>query len=147
MQAFLEKVKAPNTAFSLEKVLPLGEWNYDKCILEWGTKWDVEAEVNVSEDMVEFSFDSAWSPPNENFMRVLAESNPGFSFNLYYYEPGMGFAGRTYAFNSECYDMVMGEEELETVLTAKQQRAILDGEDLDDVSLDFYDISSYLDEN
>ena len=71
-----------------------GNW-YDYCVNEWGTKWDVGGnDYNEphqdSPNKITMSFDSAWAPPcaaMEKFMDL------GFSVRLYYYEPGMCFAG------------------------------------------------------
>ena len=68
---------------------------YDFCVNEWGTKWDVggddyNAPQQDSPNKITMSFDSAWSPPctaMEKFVEL------GFSVRLYYYEPGMCFAG------------------------------------------------------
>jgi hypothetical protein len=67
---------------------------YDYCVNEWGTKWDVGGndynEPQEIPDGLIMSFDSAWSPPvaaMEKFQDL------GFSVRLYYYEPGMCFAG------------------------------------------------------
>jgi hypothetical protein len=67
---------------------------YDFCVNEWGTKWDVDAietiELEGDVDHVTFGFDSAWSPPT-GAMEYLMDQ--GFTVKLYYYEPGMAFAG------------------------------------------------------
>jgi len=67
---------------------------YDFCVNEWGTKWDVDAietiELEGDVDHITFGFDSAWSPPTVA-MEYLTEQ--GFTVKLYYYEPGMAFAG------------------------------------------------------
>jgi hypothetical protein len=67
---------------------------YDFCVNEWGTKWDVGGnDYNEPQEIpngLVMSFDSAWSPPvaaMEKFQDL------GFSVRLYYYEPGMCFAG------------------------------------------------------
>jgi len=68
---------------------------YDFCVNEWGTKWDVGGNdynepQQDSPNKITMSFDSAWSPPctaMEKFVEL------GFSVRLYYYEPGMCFAG------------------------------------------------------
>jgi hypothetical protein len=60
-------------------------------VAKWGTKWEVDCEViELQPEMIEFSFDSAWSPPSEAY-RVLYEK--GFDINARYYEPGMSFGG------------------------------------------------------
>jgi len=68
---------------------------YDFCVSEWGTKWDIggddyNAPYQETPNDVTMSFDSAWAPPL-SAMAKLEEL--GFSVRLYYYEPGMCFAG------------------------------------------------------
>jgi len=68
---------------------------YDFCVANWGTKWDVGgndygAPTITAEGKMIAGFDSAWSPPT-TAMERLAEM--GFEVKLYYYEPGMCFAG------------------------------------------------------
>ena len=64
---------------------------YDYCVNEWGTKWDISAsECEHTEISLTASFDTAWAPPiaaMEKFIEL------GFEVKLYYYEPGMQFAG------------------------------------------------------
>lgn len=68
---------------------------YDYCVNEWGTKWDVGGNdynepQQDSPDKITMSFDSAWAPPIAAMDKLEAL---GFSVRLYYYEPGMAFAG------------------------------------------------------
>jgi hypothetical protein len=70
------------------------DW-YGFCVNEWGTKWDVGGNdygtPTITEDgKMIAGFDSAWAPPT-NAMEKLAAM--GFTVKLYYYEPGMCFAG------------------------------------------------------
>ena len=63
----------------------------------WGTKWslsDVYIDNDDEPDSIQFSFSTAWGPPVEAFTR-WAESDGRVQFTLEYWEPGMGFAGRT----------------------------------------------------
>jgi hypothetical protein len=88
-----QKKLEEDTARNLE-VHGYGNW-YDYCVNEWGTKWDVGGNdynepQQDSPNKITMSFDSAWAPPcaaMEKFMDL------GFSVRLYYYEPGMCFAG------------------------------------------------------
>jgi hypothetical protein len=85
---------------------------YDFCVAEWGTKWDVGGEdtyVEVTENLetgkwiLNFSFDSAWSPPIEIY-EALAELE--HEVEAYYYEPGMAFCGKfTNAAGDEYYEI------------------------------------------
>jgi hypothetical protein len=68
---------------------------YDYCVNEWGTKWDVGGNdynepIQETPNKIIMSFDSAWAPPTTAMDKFEAL---GFSVRLYYYEPGMGFAG------------------------------------------------------
>ena len=94
-QAALELQEAANVAEHGYK-----NW-YDFCVAEWGTKWDVggsdDCNIDVTEDtgtgkwVLNFSFDSAWSPPIEIY-EAIAEA--GHEIEAYYYEPGMAFCGK-----------------------------------------------------
>jgi hypothetical protein len=88
-----QKKLEEDTARNLE-VHGYGNW-YDFCVSEWGTKWDIggddyNAPQQETPNDVTMSFDSAWAPPL-SAMAKLEEL--GFSVRLYYYEPGMCFAG------------------------------------------------------
>ena len=68
---------------------------YDFCVNEWGTKWDVGGNdygtPTITEDgKMIAGFDSAWAPPTTAMEKLAAM---GFTVKLYYYEPGMCFAG------------------------------------------------------
>ena len=88
-QKALEEATAENI-----RVHGYGNW-YDYCVNEWGTKWDVGGDdynepQQDNPNKITMSFDSAWAPPiaaMDKFMDL------GFSVRLYYYEPGMCFAG------------------------------------------------------
>jgi hypothetical protein len=87
-----QKQLEADTARNLE-LHGYGNW-YDYCVNEWGTKWDVGGDgiepYDDGPNRTTLTFDSAWAPPcaaMEKFMDL------GFSVRLYYYEPGMCFAG------------------------------------------------------
>ncbi len=69
---------------------------YDWAVENWGTKWDVTSEHNgdpaVNDDglSVQFSFDSAWSPPIAFYEEMERQ---GFTVEAFYYEPGCAFCG------------------------------------------------------
>lgn len=79
---------------------------YDFCVSRWGTKWEVEAyegqSVEVSEGVVSFGFDSAWSPPCGVYEELVEQ---GYSVTAYYYEPGMGYCGRWEDGDDDYYDL------------------------------------------
>ena len=71
------------------------EWN----IANWGTKWDVKAQLTEdTETLLEYSFDSAWSPPVE-WLEKVSEFYPDLHFTLRYSESGCGFKGEATAEN------------------------------------------------
>ena len=78
----------------LETLVPYeGEWDYDWCVSNWGTKWDVGGDngyIRPNPNTLKISFDSAWAPPTEAY-RAMEEL--GFEVKAMYYEPGMAFAG------------------------------------------------------
>ena len=85
---------------------PLGEWEYEKCVNHWGTKWDVSDEgLELSEDGTEIAgwFESAWAPPT-TAMATFLEANTDCEVFLAYHEPGMDFAGIFTGSNGVCED-------------------------------------------
>jgi hypothetical protein len=80
---------------------------YDFCVNEWGTKWDVggddyNAPIDEGPNKVIMSFDSAWAPPTAAMDKLM---DLGFSVRLYYYEPGMCFAGIYSEDGDDYYDL------------------------------------------
>lgn len=74
--------------------LPNGEWNYDFCVTNWGTKWDVgnDGDVVVEDpNTVVFYFDSAWAPPAAVYEAMVAQ---GYEIEALYNEPGMAYCGK-----------------------------------------------------
>lgn len=82
---------------------------YSWCCTMWGTKWDAcETQVEeLGEHTITYLFDTAWTPPTA-WLEHVAPQFPLLHFELTYTEPGVGFAGRTYAhgeiFDDECGD-------------------------------------------
>lgn len=64
-------------------------WNIDN----WGTKWEVDAELNFDDDSLSVfgSFDSAWSPPIEAYKYLNKHWNAQIEAS--YVEPGQEFCG------------------------------------------------------
>jgi hypothetical protein len=92
----------------------IGEGWYDWRLANWGTKWDVglekdEPQVEVVNNTLQLSFNSAWSPPTGGYEK-LAEL--GFEIRAYYWEPGMCFAGRWSDGEDHCYDITEGTDGL-----------------------------------
>lgn len=77
------------------------DW-YDWCVVNWGTKWDIGADVGTDKEEryglkatrvdneVSCSFDSAWAPPI-GLYNALFEL--GYDVKATYWEPGMAFCG------------------------------------------------------
>jgi hypothetical protein len=71
---------------------PLGGWDYDWSVNNWGTKWEAKIyEHEVKSNGVRFNFDTAWSPPIEFYERMVEK---GFEVEAYYFEEGMDIAGQ-----------------------------------------------------
>lgn len=72
------------------------ESGYDWRCGEWGTKWDVDADImnegNAGLPYMEVCFASAWSPPIELY-RYINRVYPSVRLSWTYEEPGVGFAG------------------------------------------------------
>lgn len=90
----LEKACSEGKLLETLRPMPSGEWNYDWCVSNWGTKWDVEVHTfNTSPNglSLELMFDSAWSPPIEAY--AYAETESDYKIQAYYIEGGIGFIG------------------------------------------------------
>lgn len=95
----IEELKAviTNDVF-FEHILPIGEWEYNKAIDTWGTKWEASdlswmkfPDGRTGKDYLELSFETAWCPPENVYAKMVAD---GWSVEAYFYEPGMGFVGK-----------------------------------------------------
>tara|TARA_Y100001938_G_C8084948_1_gene431381 strand:+ start:235 stop:696 length:462 start_codon:yes stop_codon:yes gene_type:complete len=76
------------------------DWRCDN----WGTKWDVEGCLEYDdEDYLEYSFQSAWSPPTA-FLEKVSKDFPLLRFRLKYEEEGNGFLGVAVATNGHLND-------------------------------------------
>lgn len=88
-QKKLEEKSAANV-----KEFGYANW-YDWNIGNWGTKWDVDAEVDdvssINEQVI-FSFESAWAPP-QRAIALMAELFPSLTIRHSYLEEGVGFVG------------------------------------------------------
>ena len=85
------------TSRLLEAMVPIGEWDYDRAVQTWGTKWDISLEgLQLIEGVDGCSIvgyaDSAWSPPLEAF-QTYAAANEDVYLEIKYFEPGMAFVG------------------------------------------------------
>jgi hypothetical protein len=96
--------KAYNLGKACEEFLPLpeGEDWYSWQIDNWGTKWDIGADIGTDKEErhglkatrvgneVNCSFDSAWSPPVGLYDKLV---ELGYNVKASYWEPGIAFCG------------------------------------------------------
>ena len=80
----------------------IGDGWYDWCISNWGTKWDIGADVGTEKEeryglratvvgnQANCSFDSAWSPPVGLYEELV---ELGYNVKASYWEPGMAYCG------------------------------------------------------
>ena len=111
LDKFVEKAKskdkdvAPSDrSLSFQNFLPspTGEWEYNWCVENWGTKWDARypnLEDGGGSDIM-YSFDTAWSPPTPVVTKMIYDF-PKLRFSLYYEEPGCNFQGELEGYNGE----------------------------------------------
>ena len=89
---------------------------YEFCVARWGVKWDVGgcggcgpfSAMSLDETTVDFSFDTAWSPPVQ-FYQALDEL--GFFVDAFYHEPGMGFCGHYTTDGGDEYHEITGDSD------------------------------------
>jgi len=96
----------------LESSMPGGYKNpgwYHWRVANWGTKWPTD-NVQLERDDPEtasYSFDTAWSPPEE-LVEFIGKKFPKLRFELQYYEGGCDFAGILEMRNGQKYRQVNG---------------------------------------
>jgi hypothetical protein len=96
---------------------------YDWSIANWGTKWDIEGHGGrYNDDYASYTFDSAWGPPREAFIEI-SKNFPGLTFDLEYFEPGMGFCGRDVITDGyiidTLYDDFGSKEDIQEIIDAE----------------------------
>ncbi len=97
-----ENEDAPYSDLSLEKSYPVPkEFKADSnmscqwCSDNWGTKWNVSAELDVTKFCkreMTYYFQSAWAPP-VGWLEYIAPKYPELDFSLEFEEGGMNFKG------------------------------------------------------
>lgn len=77
---------------------------YDWQVGNWGTKWDIcdIHEMDIGEDGIHISFNTAWSPPIEAYDRL---TELGYEIDAQYYEGGCAFVGRYEGGEDQCFDI------------------------------------------
>ncbi len=89
--------KAKQSDELLEHISPIGAYDRDQAINQWGTKWDINPEgldfvPDGDYSRIQGYFESAWSPPTEAIHTWL-DNNPDCDAQLFFFEPAMDFAG------------------------------------------------------
>ena len=101
---------------------PNGEWDYDWCVANWGTKWEPQIyDHRIEDDALFIDFDTAWGPAPGIYD---AMHQLGYGIDVYYYEGGMSFCGHYENGVDDYYEI--GD------LKANQIRDVI-GEELDDM--------------
>jgi len=104
-----DRIRAGN-----EEAYGYASW-YDWQVANWGTKWDIGNEdgARIVGDVLQLSFDSAWSPPVTAYWTLEAM---GFGIKAFYYEPGMAFCGSWINGVDESYSIPSTAAEAEQVI-------------------------------
>lgn len=68
------------------------EAGHEWCWENWGTKWDTTYRITKYPDGAIFQFETAWAPPIP-FVAEMQRRYPTLTWELFYYEPSMKFAG------------------------------------------------------
>jgi hypothetical protein len=81
---------------------PAGEWQYDWCVENWGTKWDASVyNYELKDGVLTINFDTAWGPPIAFYEKI---EQMGFFVDAYYREEGMAFCGHYFDGSDEFYE-------------------------------------------
>jgi len=115
IQQFYDDNRTEECDLQFKKSVPSTEHTCESQVKAWGTKWDIsECCSDMCERSISYSFDTAWSPP-ENWLSSIARLYPDLSFNLEYRETGVGFQGVITAkgddFNHEEQEFIPDEED------------------------------------
>lgn len=83
------------------------DW-YNWRIENWGTKWDVDADlIFENETTLNYSFESAWSPPVDALQHI-SKDYPDLIFNIKFEEEGNDFIGYSIYQNGNVLKQVEG---------------------------------------
>jgi hypothetical protein len=121
------------TVLDFNKIVPQPElagdaWHIWR-VANWGTKWNAASPVvDRAADSLVYSFDTAWSPPNENLMHKMAGLFPELTFHLQFSESGMCFEGTADATDGElvdfeCHDVQPVEHQADEAEEADEETA------------------------
>jgi len=121
MRRLIGYIKADKLLYSFAPY-PNGKWNYDWCVENWDTKWDIgDADIfDRDTNFIEFSFSSAWSPPINIFFKM---KDQGYYVKARYAEPGMDYAGIWQDGDNidwKCHNVPMCEHELQAMIGSSE---------------------------
>jgi hypothetical protein len=94
---------------------------YNWRVANWGTKWEVQAEItshSVEDGWINLYFDSAWSPP-VNAFNYWASQGTHRQFNIRYIEWGMAFCGEADNWGNDAYDIPTKAADVEATIPAE----------------------------
>jgi hypothetical protein len=84
---------------------------YEWRVANWGTKWNVSnAEPHFQNGNLYYFPSTAWAPPSA-WVKAVSALYPQLTFNLFYDEPGMCFAGKEVYINGELQSDISWEGE------------------------------------
>lgn len=94
--AGLREGASHGAALTFEAVLPLGEWDYDRAVSTWGTKWDADlVELEEGPTTLTYTFNTAYAPPVPVVQRISARW-PALVVHLAATEESNAFLTSTY---------------------------------------------------
>ena len=131
----LEKAAAAwNSGKFLDTMIPcppeMTDWHGWR-LANWGTKWDVGKESELSNDAeiegqsFSVSFASAWSPPIFAYQKL---EEMGYVVIAYYFEPGMDFCGKYAHGVDEYYRVDERTDEIDEAMGISEQIAVWEAE-------------------
>jgi hypothetical protein len=121
---------------------------YDWCCKNWGTKWDASSDFiedsGYPEDVEEIEFQTAWSPPEAWFAKLVRKF-PSEKIYMHFDEESCAFSGSFNAFGSGSYMETTDKPEYYTPY-------VLESSEFDDYLKDFSvetveDLDSFLKES
>jgi hypothetical protein len=114
---------------TFEAVVPLGEWDYDRAVDAWGTKWDArETTLLKTETTLTYLFETAWAPPLP-VVRAISTKWPGLVVHVKAREDGNSFLFGAYMVDGR--DVLVADEDPEEHVVCEECGVgmLEDGED------------------
>ena len=113
---FVKDIQASKRGLSMERYIPTPPETLEDNLVwynwrnkNWGTKWDInddELHSVYDEDIVQYSYPTAWSP-NTPFWEFMSAKFPELDITHHYDEPGMCFKGVATYKAGQIYDQVI----------------------------------------